>query len=277
MTNSIVPYMGGKTKMAKWIISNLPDHEYYVEPFGGGAAVLLNKPRSQIEVYNDLDSDVVNFFDVLRNRPGELAEFTKAVPFAEEIHERWSERWFNGERPDDDLKRAGMWMFLRYSQFNGKAGTKSGFKREPVVEESHGQVADVWRQAPERIRETAERLQGVSIVNDTFQNVIDRYDSPQTLFYCDPPYYGTEHYYTEDADHDELYDKLTDIEGDAVVSYTDIPPGLYEGWEEIVREQNHNAGGNVKQVDERLLCNFRLELRSRFVDQHQQTLPGVSG
>ena len=272
MTTSIVPYMGGKTKIAPWIIEKLPDHTYYVEPFGGSASVLLNKPRSQVEVYNDANGDVVNFFDVLRSRPEELAEFTKRVPFAEDVHERWSERWFNGTRPDDDLERAGMWMFLRYSQFNGKAGTKSGFKREPVVEESHGQVADVWRQAPERIRETAERLQGVSIVNDDYRDVIDRYDSPDTLFYCDPPYYGTEHYYSEKMDHNELAASLDGIEGDAIVSYTDVPPGLYEGWEEVVRTVNHNAGGNVKETDERLLMNFRFEVRPRFVNKEQTGL-----
>jgi len=272
MTKSIVPYMGGKTKIAPWIIKKIPAHTYYVEPFGGSASVLLNKPRSQIEVYNDANGDVVNFFDVLRDRPDELAEFTKRVPFAEEVHERWAEQWFNGDRPTDDLERAGMWMFLRYSQFNGKAGTKSGFKREPVVAESHGQVADVWKQAPERIRETAERLQGVSIVNDDFSEVIDRYDSPDTFFYCDPPYYGTEHYYSETLDHSELAACLDGIEGDAIVSYTDVPPGLYGGWEEVVRTVNHNAGGNTKEADERLLMNFRFETRPRFVDKNQVNL-----
>jgi len=275
MTNSIVPYMGGKTKIAKWILEKFPDHTYYVEVFGGSASVLLNKPRSQIEVYNDADGDVVNFFDVLRNRPEELAEFTKSVPFAEEMHERWSEQWFNGDRPDDPLKRAGMWMFLRYSQFNGKSGTKSGFKREPVVEESHGQVANTWAQAPQRIRETAERLQGVSIVNDDYADVIERYDSPETLFYCDPPYYGTEHYYSETMDHEELAESLESIEGDAIVSYTDVPPGLYHDWQDVVRTVNHNAGGNVKKANERLLMNFRYEIRPRFVDKNQTNLTEI--
>lgn len=269
---SIVPYQGGKTKMAKWIISNIPNHCYYVEVFGGSASILLNKPRSQIEVYNDADGDVVNFFDVLRDRPEELAEFCRDVPFAEELHERWATDWFNGEKPDDDLKRAAVWMFIRYSSFNGKTGSKSGFKREPVVEETHGQVADTWEQAPERIRETAERLRGVSIVNDDFSNVIERYDSPETFFYLDPPYYGTEHYYPETADHDKLANDLEDIEGDAMVSYTDIPPDRYGDWEIIGRTVNHNAGGNVKKADEKLLCNFDTQERPAFVDQNQTTL-----
>jgi DNA adenine methylase len=264
--------MGGKTKLAKWIVGNMPNHSAYVEPFGGSASVLLNKPRSEIEVYNDADGDVVNFFDVLRDRSDALVEFVRDVPFAEEIHNRWADEWFAGERPDDDVRRAGIWMFLRYSSFNGKSGTKSGFKREPIVEARTGQVADTWRQAPKRIHETAERLRGVSIVNDDFSSVIKRYDAPDTLFYVDPPYYGKEHYYTEEADHEVLAELLNDIEGDAMVSYTDIPPGLYEDWEEIGRTVNHNAGGNVKQADEKLLCNFRTEIRPSFVDQNQTTL-----
>ena len=276
MTNSVVPYMGGKTKMAKWIVSNIPDHVNYVEPFGGSASVLLNKPRSQIEVYNDADGDVVNFFDVLRNRPDELAEFCRDVPFAEEIHARWADEWFAGERPDDDLKRAGVWMFLRYSQFNGKSGTKSGFKREPIVEERTGQVADTWAQAPERIRETADRLRGVSIVNDDFSDVIERYDSDETFFYCDPPYYGKEHYYTQTADHDELADLLNRIDGMAMVSYTEIPPDRYDDWTIVSRTQNHNAGGNVKQATERLLCNFDPETAPQFVDQNQTNLTDLT-
>jgi len=269
---SIVPYMGGKTKMAKWIIEHIPAHSAYVEPFGGSASVMLNKPRSEIEVYNDADGDVVNFFDILRDRPDALAEFARDVPFAEEIHNRWANEWFRGERPSDDVRRAGIWMFLRYSSFNGKTGTKSGFKREPIVEARTGQVADTWRQAPERIVETAERLRGVSIVNDDFADVIERYDAPDTVFYCDPPYYEKEHYYTEEADHEELATLLNDIEGDAIVSYTDIPPGLYEGWEEIHRTVNHNAGGNVKEADEVLLCNFLPEDRPSFVDAGQTHL-----
>jgi DNA adenine methylase len=272
MTVSIVPYMGGKTKVAPWIVEHIPTHTNYVEPFGGSASVLLNKPRSQIEVFNDADGDVVNFFDVLRDQPDALAEYCRDIPFAEEIHNRWADDWFGGDRPDDDLKRAAVWMFLRYSSFNGKTGTKSGFKREPIVDARTGQVADTWKQAPRRIRETADRLQGVSIVNDDYAAVIDRYDDPNTVFYCDPPYVDKEHYYTEGVDHDTLADTLDDAAGDVILSYTDIPPGRYDDWTVISREVNHNAGGNVKTASEKLICNFDPSSRDRFVTENQTTL-----
>ena len=75
MSLSAFPYVGGKTILAEWIIDQLPSHTVYVEPFGGSASVLLNKPRSNVEVYNDLDGDVVQFFEVARERPDELELF----------------------------------------------------------------------------------------------------------------------------------------------------------------------------------------------------------
>jgi len=82
---SAFPYIGGKTRLADWIQSHLPAHTTYVEPFGGSAAVLLNKPRSKVEIFNDKDGDVVNFFEVAREHPDKLAEFCRYVPFSEQL------------------------------------------------------------------------------------------------------------------------------------------------------------------------------------------------
>lgn len=255
---SVFPYIGGKTRLAQWVINHLPEHTCYVEPFGGSASVLLNKPRSDVEIFNDKDSDVVTFFRVARERPDELAEWCQRVPFSEQLHDEWADAFFAGERPADDLEQAGQWLFLRYSQYAGKVSRKSGFKRESPIDERGSRNARNWVNAPERIAEVAERFRGVSVVHEDYQAVLERYDSPETVFYVDPPYYQKEDLYREAADHEALERTLCDIDGSALVSYTEIPPGLYDGeqWTVVAREATHSAAGNGKTATERLIMNF---------------------
>lgn len=282
MALSIFPYIGGKTNIARWIVDQLPEHDVYVEPFGGSAAVLLNKPRSNIEVYNDVDGDVVQFFEVARNRTGELVEWMRRVPFSEQLHNEWGEAFYRGERPDDPVERAGRFLFLRYSQFAGKYHSHSGFKRDTLrarVGESRS-----WQDAPEKLEEAVERLQGVSIQRNDFRDVIERYDGPETVFYCDPPYLDKEDLYPAAGDfsHAALADALTGIEGYALVSYTDEPADLYDGWNVETKESFHNAGArdenNTKEVRERLLVNFDPATVPRFesADHSQARLSGVT-
>lgn len=78
-TRPALRYYGGKWRIGQWVISHFPAHECYVEPYGGGASVLLQKARSPLEVYNDLDGAAVNFFRVLRERQGELARSVEGM------------------------------------------------------------------------------------------------------------------------------------------------------------------------------------------------------
>jgi len=279
MALSAFPYVGGKTRLVGWITDHLPDHTTYVEPFGGSAAVLLNKPRSTIEVYNDLDGDVVQFFEVARERPGELAEWVRRTPYSEELHEEWAEAFYSGERPDDPVARAGRFLFLRYTQYAGKYCNPSGFKRDTP----RTRVGDsaTWLTVPERIKKVCRRLQGVSIQNRHFREVIDHYDGDEAVFYCDPPYLNKEgSYLVKDFGHADLCDALTGIDGYALVSYTDRPDGLYEGWHERTRGHYHDSGPKKDEdeveVTERLLLNFDPGRTPRFVDGQQQTLSGAT-
>jgi len=253
---SAFPYIGGKTRLADWVTNQLPNHTTYVEPFGGSGAVLLNKPRSKVEIFNDADSDVVTFFRVAREARGELAEWCRNTPFSEQLHDEWADQFFAGDRPKDDVEHAGRWLFLRYSQYAGKVSRKSGFKRESPADAKGSRNARNWTNAPERIEMVAERFRGVSIAHEDYATVVERYDHPETVFYVDPPYFGKENLYQEDAPHEEIAATLDDIEGQAIVSYTDLPPGLYDGWEVIEREVTHSAAGNGKTANERLILNF---------------------
>lgn len=278
MALSAFPYVGGKTQLADWVIDHLPNHTTYVEPFGGSAAVLLNKPRSALEIYNDLDRDLVQLFEIARDRPEDLMAWARRTPFSEELYTEYVEAFYNGERPDDPIERAGRFLFLRYSQFGGKYDHPSGFKRDTIA--TLTSEAAAWARVPERIEATCERLQGVSIQHDSFDAIIDRYDSPSTAFYCDPPYLDKESTYRVDEfEHEALAAALTDIEGYALVSYTDRPDELYADWTTVTRQYHHDGDiddGRSNEVTERLLCNFDPEYAPTFVTATQQTLTEVS-
>ncbi len=272
MPFSAFPYIGGKTRLADWVVSHLPPHTTYVEPFGGSGAVLLNKPQSKVEVFNDADSDVVTFFRVARERRDELAEWCRYTPFSEQLHDEWADEFFAGERPDNELEHAGRWLFLRYSQYAGKVSRKSGFKRESPDDEKGSRNARNWQNAPERIEQVAERFRGVSVVNEDYSTVLDRYDDPDMVFYVDPPYVEKEDLYLEYADHAALEEQLQNIEGRAIVSYTQKPAGCYDDWHVVERDVTHSAAGSGKTATERLFLNFEPENFAPFVDADQRTL-----
>lgn len=275
MALSAFPYVGGKTTLAQWIVDHLPAHTVYVEPFGGSAAVLLNKPRSTVEVYNDLDCDLVQFFEVARNQPDALIQWARRTPYSEELHNEWVTAFYDGERSEDRIERAGRFLFLRYTQFAGKYAGPSGFKRDTPRDRSGESQA--WRNVPERITAVCDRLQGVSIQNGHFTEIIERYDSENTVFNCDPPYLDKEETYrVTDFEHEQLAAALEGIDGYALVSYTDRPNGLYDGWNEVTRSHYHDAGDRKnqtsKQVTERLILNYDPDSVTTFVDADQQTL-----
>lgn len=271
VTLSAFPYPGGKTLLTDWIIDHLPDHTVYVEPFGGSAAVLLNKQRSHIEVYNDVDGDIVQFFEVARERPDDLAEWCRRTPFSEEVYNEWVREYYDGDRPDDSVERAGRWMYLRFTQFGGKYDHGAGFKRDQPRKKRG--ASNLWKSVDERIDQIADRFQGVSVQNADYQDVIDKYDGDETVFYLDPPYLGKEHTYrVGEFDHGDLADTLADIDGYALVSYTDEPAG-YGDWTQVTQTHHHESNNAESvEVTERLFLNFDSSEVPLFAGADQRTL-----
>ncbi|WP_232687978.1 DNA adenine methylase [Halobacterium zhouii] len=124
---AVFPFPGGKARLSSWVINHLPEHECYVELFGGAASVLVNKEPASSEIYNDKDGDLIHFFRVLRDDPEGLVDWIDAVPYARELHERWVEQFYQGYRPKDDYACAGRFFYLRYSQWGAKYQGPSGF------------------------------------------------------------------------------------------------------------------------------------------------------
>ncbi|ONH62328.1 methyltransferase [Frankia sp. CcI49] len=178
------PYYGGKSRLAPWIASLLPAHQVYVEPFCGSSSVLFAKTPAAHEVINDLDGNVVTFFQMLRDRPNELVRACRLSPYSREEY-----RAARLDEDVDDLERARR-VFVRASQgFNanglsrGRPGSWSNGHRQGRRSQA-AQVADL----ADRLYEVADRLRGVVVENRDALELIPAYDGPRTAIYADPPY-----------------------------------------------------------------------------------------
>lgn len=219
----LVPYLGGKQKLASRLISMMPEHTSYVEVFGGGASVLLNKPRSAIEVYNDLDGWLVNLFEVIRDNPEAFLKKAEFLLYSRELFERWQKEATGGGCPStpDPVERAlRFWYVLRCS-FGGQAGKGWAFAR---AEPRSGAL--VLQNALTEIRTIHERLVRVEIDHLDFRRLIENRDAPSTFMFLDPPYLDTEQYrvgkFTLD-DHKALAELLSKAQGKWLMTVGDHP------------------------------------------------------
>lgn len=267
---SIFPYFGGKSKWADWVVDHLPDHTRYVEAFGGAASVLLTKPRSRYEVYNDVDDEVFNFFEVLRDRPEQLQAFLDRVEYGRTRHERWAEEFHDDDVAiDDPVERAGRFFFLQYSSINAKTLYPSGFKTTAA-----GSPGRTFANKKKRLREFADRFEEVIVENRDYRDVVDLYDGPDTLHYLDPPYVDVAENYREgDFDHAEFVDVVGELEGDVVISYGDLPDALDPAEFHVVeRDVEYTSSSEGKRATERLLMNFDPGARASFAGRDQTAL-----
>lgn len=215
---ALVRYHGGKVRMAPKIVGLFPSHEAYVEPFGGGGAVLIEKPRSRLEVYNDLDGEMVSLFRVLRDHGDDLARAVALTPFAR------SEHVLSYKDTDDDIERAR--RTLVKSHFgHGSNGIhqKTGFRAAGL--RAGTLPVHIWARFPETVARAADRLRGVVIEQRPAVDVMLAHDGPDTLHYVDPPYLpetrgGGADYRHEmsERDHHELLAVLCALRGRVVLS-----------------------------------------------------------
>jgi DNA adenine methylase len=258
--SSTIPYPGGKGSFADWIISHIPVHDTYVEVFGGSAGVLINKPRSKYEIYNDANDDVTQFFRVVRDCPDELAKWLQTVPYSRSQYEEWVEAFYEGFRPDDPVERAGRFFSLRYMQFAGVSSKPNGFKTR-----ARRSPARTFDNARNRIQSLAERFSQVTIEQCDYREAFDMYDdsSVDVLFYLDPPYAKTENQYTGEFEHDAFVESLHGIESDWILSCKSIPPTLMEH-PVRERESRHRMKRSSGTVTEKLVFNFDPSERPAF-------------
>jgi DNA adenine methylase len=245
-------YHGGKWRIAPWILSFMPPHRIYVELFGGGASVLLRKPRSYSELYNDLDGEIVNFFRVVRDCGDKLIEKLYLTPYSKE------EFVLAYEPSDDPLEQARRTVSRSFMGFGSAAVTsgKSSKGGNPLTgfrsnsNRSGTTPAHDWAHYPDALVNIIDRLRGVTIENRNALEIIPTHDSEKTLFYADPPYlpsvrdYGRDYQYEmSEEEHIELAKKLNETKGMVIVSgyHSDLYNELYKGW--VRREKSTYADG----------------------------------
>lgn len=180
-------YYGGKFKHLGWLLPLLPKCHHYCEPFGGAASVLLNREPSPLETLNDIDGDVINFFDVLRTRRDELVDSLCLTPYSrEELHRA---TLLGTDAPAFDRARA---FFIKATQTrSGLAQTTSRGRWAYEVKEScraKAQNISRYHSKIDGLGRIASRLLNVQLESSDASEVIGRADSPETLFFCDPPY-----------------------------------------------------------------------------------------
>lgn len=232
MNHSVFGYPGNKASLSPWIIKHLRDHRVYVEVFGGAAGVLANKPPSHNEVYNDIDENLVQFFDVLRDRPDELVEWLQRVPYSREKYNEWVKPWYHEDwRPDDPVERAGVFFFHRCVAFGGTYQYEPGFATSTTRNQARTYAGQV-----DRLEEFADRFREVVIENLDWRECIEKYDDPEGLFYLDPPYYEARCRYRHGRGfaHDELAEVLLEVDADWIISYDALPDGIQEQAEAVV-------------------------------------------
>jgi len=237
--------------LAPWVIAHFPEHRVYVEAFGGAASVLMRKPRSYAEVYNDLNGDAVNVFRVLRDRESaeELDRACRLTPFAREEFEAP----MNGAGPVERARRMIFRSFAGFGSASANDKYPTGFRANS--NRSGTTPAHDWMHYPDEIATFVERLKGVVIEQRPAIDVMRQHDSPETLHYVDPPYphsarrprkraikeYGD--WEMTDAEHEELAACLHSLVGSVVVSgyRCGLYDALYQGWERA--EKNTHADG----------------------------------
>jgi len=178
-------YFGGKYNHAEWIINRLPVTRTYVEVFGGSAVILLNRKPSRIECYNDINSTVVNFFLQLRENTEQLIDAIYLTPYSREEYFR-AYKTLNEGTP---LERARKFYIVVNQSFNGSYSRQTGWKMSTI--ESRANISEAlnrWLSKPPYLKRIVERLKTVQISNFDFRLIFEKFDDPDTLFYCDPPY-----------------------------------------------------------------------------------------
>lgn len=253
----VLRWHGGKWLLAPWIIANMPAHRVYVEPFGGAASVLIRKPRSYAEIYNDLDDDVVNLFRVLRSpRADELIRLLRLTPFA-------ATEFFDAyQAAACDVERARR-LIVRSFQGFGSNGVhkKTGFRSNS--NRSGTTPARDWANYPEAMAAIVERLQGVCVMHRDAAEVMAAHDGPDALHYVDTPYlFGTRtdgqadyaHELT-DGQHADLLAFLRTLKGRVMLS--GYPSPIYDealpGWTRIERKALADGAAERTEV---LWMNF---------------------
>ncbi len=232
MLNSPFKWVGGKSRLRKFIIPMIPPHSCYVEPFAGAAWVLFGKLKSDVEIINDIDDELITFFRVVREKPEELI-----ASFEWELASRAEFNRLANLDPQTltDVQRAHRFYYLIMAGWGGEA--RYPRFQTSIRDGGHGnRLVGALKTLRERITPIHRRLQTVLIENMDWQGCVQKYDSPTTVMYLDPPYLGNGANYKfnmrGEDDHRSIAERLGRMRGFWILSSYDTPEirELFDGY-----------------------------------------------
>lgn len=262
-TNVPIKYIGGKVHMKEYIYLIIPEHDVFVDVFGGAGHIIYNKEckNNKINIYNDINSDMVNLFIQFRDNTDEICKKLEMTPYSRKLHEEYNTAYINRDiwNTKTDLERAMMIYYLIKSSFNGIIG---GNKNNTSFSSAKKSANSYY----ETIKKIRNLYKNVVIENNDFRMIIQKYDSPTTIFYLHPPYFGTEELYTSiftENDHLDLFNILKNIRGKFILSYYHCKiTELYKNNNFIFTEHKvKNAFGNKRT--ELIITNFEQNKQSK--------------
>jgi len=248
MAKPIIPWIGGKRRLADIIIPRFPRHTCYVEVFAGGAALFFMRPPADVEVLNDVNGELVNLYRVVQNH---LEEFVRQFKWA--LTSREVFKWLKDTPPETltDIQRAARFFYLQQNSFGGK-----------VVGQSFGTATTAppglnLLRLEENLSAAHLRLSGAFIERLDWKTCIERYDRAHTLLYLDPPYWETEGYGVpfEFSEYEAMARLLGSLKGRAIVSINDHPDirRVFEGFYMETLDITYTVGGGQGAARKELL------------------------
>jgi len=244
LSKPIIPWIGGKRRLAKHIIPQFPEHECYVEPFSGAAAIYFLKQPVKCEVLNDINGELMNLYRVVKHHLDALI-----VEFRWSLVSRRQFDWYLKQSTEQltDIQRAARFYYLQKLAFGGKVNGQSfgtDTTRPPRLN---------LLRMEETLSEAHLRLTETVIENLQWADCIRRYDRAHTLFYCDPPYWGTEGYGVDFGleQYAIMADLARTIKGKMVISVNDIPVmrDVFVGLNMESVAINYTIGGATKSKE----------------------------
>jgi DNA adenine methylase len=254
---SALKYFGGKWTLAPWVIAHMPAHRIYVEPFGGAASVMLRKPRSKVEVYNELDDEIVGIFRILQDSDQcrELIRRLRRTPYSRLEYEQAF------KLSAEPIERARRAIVRCYMSFHHSAlfKAKTIFANARHIHGGSSKSAE-WSSYPRTLAAVCRRLRGVIIEHSDASRVIRAQDSPDTLFFVDPPYVtstrdkSSRSFYRhemDDSQHVALLTQLRGICGRSMISnYTNpIYDEMLADWQRFERRHYANGKGGSERTE----------------------------
>lgn len=257
MSVPIIPWIGGKRRLASTLLPRFPAHQCYVEVFAGGAALYFLRPPAPVEVINDINGEIVNLYRVVQRHLEEFVRQFKWMLTSRQVFE-----WQQATAPETltDIQRAARFFYLQHTCFGGKV---------------EGQTFGTATTAPpvnllrieEQLSAAHLRLSGTTIERLDWASCLAKYDRPHTFFYLDPPYWETEGYGVpfELAQYERMAIELRKLQGKAIVSLNDHPQmrQVFDGFCIETAEINYTVGGGEKAAQRRELIIYSWDVEAQ--------------